>query len=726
MNFKSFKEMLKKLALAICIVAALACKADPRVGPEIKVDGSNNLQPDAKMGIIAKNITAMLETYHYKKVPLNDSMSGVIFDRYLKNLDQGHNYLLSADVKDFQKYRTTLDDDLKSGDLSAFFRIYNVFQARYNERINYLLVQLDKPVDFTQGGTYVYDRSKLPYFASVQEADGMWSNRVKYDLLNLKIAGSDLDKSRETLKKRYQNLLSQALKTNSQDAFDVIMNAYTESIDPHTNYLVPTRAQEFNEEMSKNFEGIGARLQLDNEVTKVMEIIGGGPAAKAGTLRANDRIVAVAQGKGGEFVDVVGWRIDNTVQLIKGPKGTLVRLKIIPAGQELTATPKIVELVRDRVILEDRSAKKTIKSVTSAGKTYKIGVISIPDFYMDFKAAQRGDPDYKSTTRDVRRILDTLKQQRVDAVIVDLRTNGGGSLTEAIDLGGLFIKSGPIVQTRDARGIDVDEDKDPTIAWDGPMGIMIDRFSASASEIFAGAMQDYGRAIIMGTQTYGKGTVQSVVDVSRLISLTDKMTLATTKGDGEKANPNIPASAAPQFGQLNFTMAKFYRINGNSTQRKGVMPDISFPMIYSAEKYGESSEPSALPFDAIKSSTYTAFSDLSSARKQLEALHEQRMKTSAENKYLLEDIAEFRKREAETGVTLNEAQLKKEREDAEARTLARNNARRALKGLAPLKKGEVAPKETLDFTQDECLQVMADLIRLGKDGSLVTKNQKPL
>jgi carboxyl-terminal processing protease len=715
--------MLKKIALALCIVAALACQAAPRV-PIGEVDGSNNLQPDTKMSVIAKSIVAALENYHYKKVRLDDSLSSVIFDRYIKSLDQGHNYLLAPDLKEFEQYRTTMDDDLKGGDLTAFFHIFNVFQSRYNARLNFSISQLAKPVDFTQGGTYVYDRSKLPFFASKADADAMWANRVKYDLLNLKIAGSDLDKSRETLRKRYQNLLSQASKTNNQDAFQIIMDSYTEAIDPHTNYFVPVRAQAFNEEMAKNFEGIGARLQLDNEVTKVTEIIGGGPAAKAGTLHAGDRIIGVAQGKDGEFVDVVGWRIDNVVQLIKGPKTTLVRLKIIPSGQELTSTPKIVEIVRDRVVLEDSSAKKTIKSVTSGGKTYKIGVIDIPDFYLDFKAAQRGDADYKSTTRDVRRILDTLKQQKVDAVIIDLRSNGGGSLSEAIDLGGLFIKSGPIVQTRDARKVDIDEDDDPAIAWEGPLGVMTDRFSASASEIFAGAMQDYGRAIIMGTQTYGKGTVQSVVDVNRLIGMADKLKLlAANQKSGEKALP-ANDTGLPEFGQLNFTMAKFYRVNGNSTQRKGVVPDVTFPMIYPAEKYGESSEPSALPWDSIKSSNFKAFSDLSAVRKQLEQLHEQRMKSSQEYKYLLEDIADFNRRESETSVSLNEARLKKERDDQEARTLTRNNQRRALKGLPPLKKGEVAPKDALDFTEDECLQVMADLIRVTNGEAQLTKNQK--
>ncbi|WP_237488068.1 carboxy terminal-processing peptidase [Hufsiella ginkgonis] len=724
--------MLKNKVLALFILAALACKANPRVVAD--VPGSNNLKADLQQEVIVKNLVDLFEKYHYKNVPLNDSLSSVIFDRYLKNLDQGHNYLLASDVKAFERYRTTLDDDLRKGDLSTLFQMFNTFQARYNERIRYSIAQIDKDYDYNGGGTYAYDRSKMPWFASAAEADAMWTNRIRYDLLNLKIAGSDAAKNKQTLKARYENLLSQASKTNNQDAFAIMMDAFTESIDPHTNYFPPLKAQEFNEEMAKNFEGIGARLTMDNELVKIAEIINGGPAYKAKTLHANDRIIGIAQGKDGEFVDVIGWRIDNAVTKIKGPKGTVVRLKIIPAGQDLSSTPKIVELVRDRVVLEDQSAKKTIKTVTSGGKAFKIGVITIPDFYMDFKAYQKGDPDYKSTTRDVRRLLDTLKRDKVDAVVIDLRRNGGGSLPEAIQLTGLFIKSGPVVQTRDARKVEVDEDEDPGIAWEGPLGVMVDRFSASASEIFAGAIQDYGRGIIMGTQTYGKGTVQSAIDMSRVISTSDKMMLMAAAA-GEKGpvhnvqKPNggtvTMLDNTPKFGQINLTMAKFYRVTGNSTQHKGVFPDIQFPMIYSAEKYGESSEPSALPWDSIKTSKFTPFADLRQIRPVLASLHDKRMKASPEYKYLVDDIAEFNKRDDENDVTLNEAQLRKERDEQEAKALARDNQRRAAKGLPPVKKGDPKVKaDPIDFVQDESLQVMADFIKLSAGDQYTLK--KPI
>lgn len=693
--------MLKKIYLALFIAAALACKADPRV--KATVDGTDNVKPDAQQSLVTRELVSLIENYHYKKVNLNDSLSGVIYDRYLESLDPTRSYFLKSDIQEFSKFRNTFDDDLREGDLSAPFYMYNVFQKRYNERINYALTQINQTFDFTRNETYTYNREKLPWLASANEANDLWKKRIKYELLNLKLAGSDQAKNVQTLKQRYQNLLSQASKVNNQDVFQRLMNAFTEAIDPHTNYFNPVNAQAFNEEMARNFEGIGARLQQENEVVKVFEILPGGPASKAKTLQVNDRIIGVAQGNG-EFEDIVGWRIDAAVAKIKGPKGTKVRLKIIPAGQELSSQPKIIELVRDKVVLVQDLSKKTIKTIKSGNKTYKIGVIEIPGFYMDFKAYQAGDPNYQSTTRDVRRLLDTLKREKVDGVVIDLRQNGGGSLPEAIELTGLFIKNGPVVQVKDTRGrVEVNSDDDQGIAWDGPLGVMIDRFSASASEIFAGAIQDYGRGIIMGTQSYGKGTVQQAIDLSRVIK------------------PTESSGKAPQYGQINLTLGKFYRINGSSTQHKGVIPDVEFPMVFPADKYGESSEPSALPWDVIRASSYRPLANLDGIKDQLKTLHNQRMKKSAEYNYLLEDIAQFKKRENETTVSLNESQLKKEREAQEAKTLARENQRRALAGLPPLKKGEPKPANEYDFVQDESLQIMSDFIQLGQTSQLTFK-----
>lgn len=706
--------MLKRICLAFFIVAALACKADPRV---TLIVSENDLKPDIQQSVIAKSLVELIENFHYKKVVIDNSFSALVFDSYLKALDGGKSYFLQSDISDFEKYRYTMDDDLREGDLSAAFYIFNVYQKRYINRVDFALEQINKKFNFAKDETYTYDREKMPWLKSESESNDLWSKRIKYELLNLKVTGTDEAKITETLKKRYENLVSQSSKFNNQDVFQIFMNSFTSTVDPHTNYFVPTEAQKFNEDLARTFEGIGARLQLENEVVKVVEIIPGGPAFKAKTLDVNDRIIAVAQGKDGEFVDVIGWRIDVTVTKIKGPKGTIVRLKVIPAGQELSSTPKIVELVRDKVVLEELSAKKTIKTITSGGKSYKIGIIKLPAFYADFKAMQAGDPNYKSTTRDVKLLLDTLKQQNVDAVVLDLRSNGGGSLPEAISLTGLFIKSGPVVQVRDRRNkVDIDEDEDASIAWTGPLGVLIDRFSASASEIFAGAIQDYGRGIIIGNTSYGKGTVQQGIDMSRVIGTADKLMLkAQTAVTGNKGstvrNPTNSANT-PEFGQINLTMAKFYRVNGSSTQHKGVLPDIEFPTVFPKDKYGESSEPTALPWDTIAPSQYAAVTNLENVKPKLIVLHNERMKNSLEFKNLQDDIAEFTKRDAETSITLNEVALKKERDEQEAKSLARENQRREAKGLPPLKKGEPKPKDDIDFIRDEGLQIIADYIQI--------------
>ena len=710
MKLKSFKEMLKRFCLAVFIVAALSCKADPRVSIVVS---ENDLKPEMQQSVVAKSLVELIENFHYQKVNVDDSFSSIVLDEYLKALDAGKSYFLQSDIADFEKFRLTMDDDIREGDLSVPFFIFNVYQKRYNDRINFALKELDKKFTFTGNETYTYDREKLPWLKSESESNTLWSRRIKYEMLNLKVMGTEEAKIRETLKKRYENLISQSTKFNNQDVFQIFMNAFTGTVDPHTNYFVPNRALEFNEELARTFEGIGARLQLENEVVKVAEIIPGGPAFKAKTLDVNDRIIAVAQGKDGEFVDVIGWRIDLTVTKIKGPKGTIVRLKVIPAGQELSSTPKIVELVRDKVVLEDQSAKKIIKTVTSGDRSYKVGIIQLPAFYADFRAMQAGDPNYKSTTRDVKLLLDTLKQEKVDAVVLDLRSNGGGSLPEAISLSGLFISSGPVVQVRDRRNkVEVDEDEDSSVAWSGPLGVLIDRFSASASEIFAGAMQDYGRGIVIGNQSYGKGTVQQGIDMSRVIGTADKLMLKAAQTAGNKSGNNVVRANAPEFGQINLTMAKFYRVNGSSTQNKGVVPDIEFPTVFPKDKYGESSEPRALPWDTIAPSKFVPVTNLQDIKLKLIALHKDRMKNSLGYKNLQEDIEEFAKRDAETSVTLNEEQLKRERDEQEAKALQRENQRRAAKGLPPLKKGESKPKDDVDFIRDEGLQIMADYMNI--------------
>lgn len=703
--------MLKKILLVTFTAAVLACHAAPKTQP--MVQGVSNIVPDEKQALVCKEIVGLIENYNYKKIKINDSISSLVLDKYIKDLDPYKYYFLASDIKEFEKFRYSLDDDFRNGDLSAPFYIFNVYLKRYNEFLTYAFTEIKAKQNYTQNETYVFDREKMPWTTSKSALDELWRKRVKYELVNLKIAGTPEAKNVETLTKRYEALKSQSSKLNNQDVFQTIMDAFTETIDPHTNYFNPTNAQQFNEDMARSFEGIGARLQLENEVLKIAEVIPGGPAFKSKLLSAGDRIVAVAQGAG-EFEDIIGWRIESSVAKIKGPKGTKVRLKIIPAGMEMSAKPVIIELVREKIVMEDQSAKKKVQTIQSNGKPYKIGIITVPAFYADFKAANAGDPNYKSTTRDVRLLIDTLKNRdKVDAIVMDLRANGGGSLVEAIDLTGLFINKGPVVQVKDLRnGVEVSEDNNPGVAWAGPFGVMVDRLSASASEIFAGAIQDYGRGIIMGTQTYGKGTVQSSIDMNKLVNPSIIQRLAALVGNKTGGAVKTEKDGV-QLGQINLTMAKFYRVTGSSTQHKGVMPDIEFPSLYPMDKIGEDTEPSALPWDEVKASNFTPVANLAPLKPGLIELHKQRMAKSLDYKVMEQDIAELNKSDKEVSVSLNEVKLKQERDSLEAKNLAKINSLRASRGLPAVKKGDkIKKEESFDFVQDESLRIMADFMQM--------------
>ncbi|HTH83073.1 MAG TPA: carboxy terminal-processing peptidase [Mucilaginibacter sp.] len=701
--------MFKKFYFVLILGTALACKAAP--SKPVKVPGSNNLEPTEQQSIICKAVAQLISKYNYKKADLNDSLSAAIFNRYIKSLDENHTYLLASDLKDFEKYKNSLTDDIQNGNLNDVYYIFNVFQKRYEERVNYSIAQLDKNFDFTQKESFTYNRADLPWIGSEAEMNTEWTKRVKYDLLNLQLATNDIAKNKEKLKKRYQDLLSQNSKLNTNDVFQIFMDDFTEAVDPHTNYFDPFHAAQFNMEMSRSLQGIGATLETKNEYITIQSVVSGGPADKSHQVFTGDRIVAVAQGKEGEFQDIIGWRIDNAIKLIRGTKGTLVKLKILPQGKTVSDQPKIVEIVREKIVLKDQLVKQEIKTYNSNGKTYKIGIINVPAFYADFEAYRAGDPNYQSTTRDMKLILDTLKRANVDGIVVDLRENGGGSLNEAISLTGLFIKTGPVVQVRDTRNdIDVNKDEDPSIAYNGPMAVLVDRFSASASEIFAGAIQDYGRGLIIGTQTYGKGTVQSEIDMDKIITptLMDKMGLTAGRKTGI-----VSTGSESKFGQLNLTIAKFYRISGNSTQHKGVIPDIQYPSLIPMDKYGEDTDPSALPFDIIPKSDYTKVGDFTAVIPQLTKQHEQRMSTSASYKAILSEIADYKKIETDKTVNLNEQQLKKQRDDDEQKSLERDNTLRVAMGFKPLKKGEAKPKnEDLDPLKLEAGQILIDYMNI--------------
>lgn len=592
----------------------------------------------------ANVIVQILNKNHFRKITLNDSLSATILDHYIKEMDNNKSYFLASDIKSFEKYRSTIDDLTVQENIEPAYEIYNLFRKRYKERMDYALNTLiNQNFDYSSNEVYETEREKQPWAKSTEELNDLWRKVVKSQALSLKLAGKKPDEIKETLKKRYERFVKSMSQVNAEDVFSLYMNSITEAFDPHTNYLSPKSTELFKQSMSLSLEGIGARLQTDNDYTKIFEIVPGGPAAKSGLLSANDIITGVAQGKDGEMVDVIGWRIDDVVKLIKGPKGTTVRLQIFPALTGVKGPSKEISIVREKVKLEDQAAKKQVISYQQDGKEMKLGVITLPGFYRDFDEYQKGNPDYRSTTRDVRKLIGELKAEGVDGLVMDLRNNGGGALEEAVHLTGLFIKEGPVVQVKNSMNrVEVLPDDDKDVFYNGPLVVLTNRFSASASEIFAGAIQDYQRGVIVGESTYGKGTVQTVYDLKRA----------------------LPANEP--VGELKFTFQKFYRVTGSSTQHKGVMPDIVMPSALDAEHYGESANPSALPWDVIKSVSFQKSSSINSkVIAQLNQSFRDRMKFDANLKKYTAETEDLKRTLSQTKISLNETIRKQEMSEAE-------------------------------------------------------------
>ncbi|MDQ4147810.1 MAG: carboxy terminal-processing peptidase [Pseudomonadota bacterium] len=649
---KPLQRLLPTAILPLALLTA-SVRAD--------IPDSTALEPTAKQLLTTELITGFITHYHFKNTALNDALSEQILARYLEELDPNRSYFLRSDIDAFARYKTRLDDDLRSANLQPAFEIFHVFKQRLNQRVDYALGLLNKDFDFNIKETYLFDRSEKPWAANRAELNDIWRKKVKNDVLSLHLAGQDKDEFIKTLRERYERLRTSVTQFRTEDLYQLFINTYTQSIEPHTAYLAPRVSEDFEIRMSLSLEGIGAVLQTENEYIEVKEIVTGGPADLSHGLHVGDRITGVGQGKSGKLVDVVGWRLDDVVELIRGPKGSVLRLQILPKGANGETSPEIITMTRNEVKLEDQAAQKSVINIPTEQGPVRIGIIKVPTFYMDYEAYARHDPSYRSTTRDVRRLLAQLKQAQVEGIVVDLRGNGGGSLTEATQLTGLFIESGPIVQVKDTTDhVEVLKDPDPRIAYAGPLAVLVDGNSASASEIFAGAIQDYRRGIIIGEPTFGKGTVQKMVDLNQLIG---------AKG--------------VRLGQLTTTIAQFYRVSGSSTQYRGVIPDIILPTTADPDEGGESALPNALPWNAIHAANFTPRKFELDGINWVRQQHAQRMQTDPALGYLRAEVRAMRKAQNQIGISLLEKQRRKQMGAMRQASLAREDQFRKALHLAP-------------------------------------------
>ncbi|MCF8261607.1 MAG: carboxy terminal-processing peptidase [Melioribacteraceae bacterium] len=690
--------MKKLLALLILVILSVSCKAqdvEKIIAENQFLDSNKVIEPELKHEKLNQVITQILSRFHYRKTILDDSLSATVFENYVGALDNNKMYFLKSDLDEFEKYRYKFDDYLRIGDTGPGYDIFNRFKTRLDERIQNLNVQLEEPFDFTLDESFRPDRKDMDWVDSQDELNEIWRKRLKNDALNLKLSGKEGEAINETLKKRYYRFQKTILQYKAEDVFQLYMNAYAEVADPHTSYFSPITSENFGINMSLSLQGIGAQLTPEDDYTKVARIIPGGPADKSKLLHEEDRIVGVAQGDEGEMIDVIGWRLDDVVQLIRGEKGTVVRLTILRADDTPDMPTDEIKIVRDEVNLDDQAAQSKIITINENDVEFKLGVIELPSFYTDFRKRHLGWGNYRSTTYDVEKLVNELKDQKVDGIVIDLRNNGGGSLLEAVELTGLFIDTGAVVQVRSSNGsIEVNKDEDDKIIYDGPMAVLINRYSASASEIFAGAIQDYGRGIVVGEQTYGKGTVQNLINLNNFIPST-KETL----------------------GQLKLTVAKFYRINGSSTQHKGVVPDIEFPSFHEADNYGESSKPTALPWDEIASTTYQKLNDISPFINKIEKKHEERIKNNLEFQFRLEDIEEYKSSLERKDFSLNETIRKEEREAKKKKEEERDLERQKNNEIEIVGDEEIKKNSLLvdDPLLEETGHILTDLIFLTSD-----------
>ncbi|WP_027859624.1 carboxy terminal-processing peptidase [Marinobacterium jannaschii] len=643
--YKSLLHLIGTTTLAICLASPVAAKI-----PE-------PLKAEAIHSQTLLEIVDSLKLGHYKKLEINDTLSSQLLDKFLENLDPSKLNFYASDIREFEKYRFQLDEEIKAGKLDVAYIIFNRLQQRSNERNAYaikLLTSSNRRFDFDVDENLDTDRTDDQWVSTREEMDNLWRKRVKSALLNLTLAEKSLEEAKETLIKRYANQQKRSDQINNDDVFQTYANTFTGQFDPHTQYFSPRRSENFKINMSLSLEGIGAVLQAENEYTKIVRLVPAGPADKTGQLKPADLILGVGQGEDGSIEDVVGWRLDDVVSKIRGPKDTVVRLLVRSSDSDSSQT-RIVKIKRNKVKLEEQAAKKRILDIDYQGRQFKVGVIEIPAFYIDFGALQRGEKDYKSTTRDVEKLIAELQAEKIHGLIIDLRNNGGGSLREANELVGLFISRGPTVQIQDPNGrINVMSDRNPKFVYTGPVAVVVNRMSASASEIFAGAIQDYQRGIVLGGQTFGKGTVQTLLPL--------------------------------EHGQLKLTHAKFYRISGESTQHKGIIPDISFPTLYNTSEIGESALDGALEWDTIHPVRHGHFVGVSPFIEKLTKRHKQRVKDNPDFMFMQEQVNHLEEQRNDTLISLRKDKLETERSQVESWQLEAENRRRERKNLAPISK----------------------------------------
>ncbi len=673
------------------LAAALALLTTQAFATGLAVEQDKALFPEQRHENIGVLVTQFIQKSHYMHIAVDDELSSRVMDGFIESLDRNRMYLTAGDIEYFNQYRHELDDMVRSKPMDPVYEMFELYQTRVRERLNFALTQLDTEPDYQTGATYQFDRSESPWASSVDELDEIWRHRVVNDALNLALEEEPWEKIQEVLTKRYQGFLKRLDQVNNDDVFERFMNAFAHTLDPHSSYLSPRNSEEYRIQMSLSYFGIGASLQTEDDFVKIVSIIPGGPAAIDGKLQPNDRITGVAQGPEGEMEDVIGWRLDDVVDLIRGPADSVVRLEIIPANAPPGSPKKVIGLTRDQVKLEEQAAKSEIVRIPRDGREWSIGVIDVPSFYRDYRALSNGDKNYTSTTKDVKRLIAELEEEGIDGLIIDLRGNGGGHLTEATALSGLFIDNGPVVQLRNSNGrISRLDDPDPVarVAYNGPLAVLVDRFSASASEIFAAAIQDYARGVIVGQQTFGKGTVQNLYSLDQYLRTEDD------KG----------------FGQLTLTIGKYYRVTGESTQHRGVDPDIALPSGIDAELVGESVRDSALPWDTVQTTRFRRGKPLDSTIESLTANYTQRSKDDPNYQYQLDIIRAAEEMRSQKSVSLNIDERRAERQRDLDRRLTRENDRRTALSLEPIESlDDIDQEELPDVLLDQAAGIVTDL-----------------